>query len=126
MNLILLLLFVIAVEAITEILVESEIFRWPRETLARANGLIGTLVHCGYCTSVWVSAALSWAFVTCAWAIVPNFWVSFIVTTFVLHRLSNLWHELTSKWLNRRPITFAVHKTETVIMPGVNDEQENG
>lgn len=119
-------LLMICVEAITEILVASSIFAKPREFIARRSGLLGELVHCGYCTSVWVSAAVAWIIPLWYWALVPHFWVSYLVTLFVLHRLSNLFHELISKWLNRRPISLAVHKTETVLLPdiGNNDDQE--
>jgi hypothetical protein len=118
------LFLVIFVEAFTEILVESSILTKPREFLARCNGLLGELVHCGYCTSVWVSAAVAWIVPMFIWTIVPNFWISYIIALFVLHRLSNLLHELNSKWLNRRPINFAVHKTETVLMPDIGNEYD--
>lgn len=119
-----LLFLIVFVEALTEIIVSSVIFEKPREFLAYKSDFLGELIHCGYCTSVWVSAAISWAFVLFVWSVFPSFLLSYIVTTFVLHRLSNLLHELNSKWLNRRPISFAVHKTETVIVPGVTDVQE--
>lgn len=115
------LLLIICVEAVTEILVTSSIFTAPRLLIARISGTLGVLVHCGYCTSVWVSGVFSWFFVTQIYCFFPNFWVGFIVTVFVLHRLANLFHELANKWLGRRPITFAVHKTEQVIV----HEQKN-
>lgn len=118
------LFLVIFVEAFTEILVESSILAKPREFLARHSGLLGELVHCGYCTSVWVSAAVAWIVPMFIWAVVPNFWISYVIALFVLHRLSNLFHELNSKWLNRRPIGLAVHKTETVLMPDIGNEYD--
>jgi hypothetical protein len=119
-----LLFLVVCVEAVTEILVSSSIFQRPREFLALRSSFLGELVHRGYCTSVWVSAAAAWVFVWHIWAITPILWVSYLITVFVLHRLSNLFHELASKWLNRRPMSFAVHKTETVIMPGLRDHEQ--
>ena len=118
-----LILLVICVEAITEILVSGSIFQKPREFIARNSSFIGELVHCGYCTSVWVSAAVAWVFVVWVWTLTPIFWINYIIATFVIHRLANLFHELSSKWLNRRPISFAVHKTETVIVPGLSDHE---
>lgn len=119
-----LLFLVICVEAVTEILVSSTIFQKPREFIAFRSSFLGELVHCGYCTSVWVSAGVSWAFVLHVWSVTPVFWISYLVTVFVVHRLSNLFHEFASKWLNRRPISLAVHKTETVIMPGLRDHEQ--
>jgi len=110
-----LLILVLFVEAVTEILVSSAIFQKPREFVYTRNGFLGELVNCGYCTSVWVAAAVAWLAVL---PICPWFAVNYVVTTFVIHRLSNLLHELNSKWLSRRPFSMAVHKTETVIIPG--------
>ena len=118
-----LLLLIIFVEAVTEIIVASAMFA-PLRKLSTKSDFLGELVHCGYCTSVWVSASVSW--------IVPldissYFWINYVLTVFILHRLSNLLHEFNSKWLNRRPIPLSVYKTETVIMPdmeGNHDTEE--
>ena len=116
-----LLFLAIFVEAFTEILVTSSIFRKPREFLAVASDLLGELVHCGYCTSVWVSMTVAWI-IPSHIAMTPFFYVNYIISIFVLHRVSNMIHELFSKWTERRPMSFAVHKTETVIMPGLDNE----
>jgi hypothetical protein len=118
------LFIIIFIEAFTEILVASSIFQKPREFIARRSAFLGELVHCGYCTSVWVSATVAWIFVIYVWALTPFFWISYIIATFAFHRLANLFHELVSKWLNRRPISFAVHKTETVLMPDLGNNYD--
>ena len=110
-----LFILVLFVEAVTEILVSSVIFQKPREFIYVRNGFLGELVNCGYCTSVWVAAAVAWLYVL---PICPWFAANYIISTFVIHRLSNLLHELNNKWLSRRPFSMAVHKTETVIIPG--------
>lgn len=113
------LLLILIVEAITELLVESSIFEKPRRFVYARNGFLGELVTCGYCTSVWVSAAVAWIFPI---VISPWFIVNYFVTVFALHRLSNMLHELFSKWLGRRPLSMSLHKTETVIIPGAINE----
>ena len=109
------LLLIIFIEALTEIIVASAIFAPIREVSTKYSYL-GELMHCGYCTSVWVSASVAWI---APLAIGPHFLINYALTVFILHRLSNLFHEFNSKWLNRRPLSLSVYKTETVIMPGL-------
>lgn len=118
------LLLIIFVEAMTEILTSSVILEKPRILLSSMCPLFGELIHCGYCTSVWVSAIA--VALTPLPAIFSVYWVNFMVTTFVVHRLSNILHELFSKWLNRRPLSFAVHKTEAIIMPAMETPDDPG
>ena len=114
----LLLFLVIFVEAITEIFVSSSIFTSFREFVGQRSAFLGELVHCGYCTSVWVSASVAWTLS----AVGTNYlWLDYIICVFVLHRLSNLFHELTCKWMNRLPLTIAMHKTESVILTETED-----
>ena len=121
------ILLTIFVEAVTEILVASSIFSRPRGFIGRRSAFLGELIHCGHCTSVWVSAIVVWMILPPAWifSIISNFWVAYIITIFVVHRLSNLFHEFNSKWLNRRPFALAVHKTETVLMPDLGNNYES-
>lgn len=99
------LLVVIATEAITEIIVNSEIFSGLRKFLSKSN-FFGTLVNCGYCMSVWVALGTIW--------VLPKLFeivlFDIIIKVFVIHRLSNLWHELIRRWLDRYPLTLVVHK----------------
>ena len=113
-------LLIVFIEALTEILVESSIFSKPREALALRSGFLGELIHCGYCTSVWVSASVAWV---APLAFTSIFLINYLLTVLILHRLSNLLHEIYSKLFGRRPVSLAVHKTETVLMPdlGEND-----
>lgn len=122
-NIAIMLFLAIFIEALTEILVASEIMRVPREFIAKLSGFLGVLVHCGYCTSVWISASVAWIIPMFVWAFTPHFWLNYFLTAFVLHRVSNLLHEAFSKWLNRRPMSFAVHKTETVLMSGLTNDE---
>lgn len=92
----------ITVEAITEIVVKSELFLPFRRMLHKfgTNNTFFKWTHalfdCGYCFSVWVSAALAyfmfWGAITGT-----HLFVSWVVMTFCIHRLSNWVHDLTSK-----------------------------
>ena len=115
-SLLIFLLLVVFVEALTEILVTSFILEKPRMFISRRNGFLGTLVHCGYCTSVWVSTMVAWIIPFYIWSMTGQFWLDYIITALILHRLSNLFHELTSKLFGRRPMVFVVHKKETVVI----------
>ena len=117
-----LMLLVMFVEAMTEILTESSLFRGIREFLGKRSSLLGELVHCGYCTSVWVSAAVAWILVL---KFTPYYAVDYIITTFIVHRLSNMLHELYSKWMGRRPWSMALYKTETVVIPESGEHNES-
>ena len=111
----------IFVEAITEILVSSSLLERPRDFIGQRSGLLGELIHCGYCTSVWVSASVAWLIPL---GFVPYQWLEYMIATLILHRLSNMFHELACKWMQRAPIALAIHKTETIIVPeqGLDDE----
>jgi len=90
------LLAALAVEAVTEIVVSSELFFGLRTGISRISGRIGAffgaLISCGYCFSVWASAAVAWAL---PGALFPGEygWIADIaLRTFALHRVSNFVH----------------------------------
>lgn len=103
-NIIVLLLLVIAVEATTEIITSSKLVgplqnKWKRWTYPvhtpPRSGIIRSLMvfvddlwSCGYCTSVWVSAFFS----LFAPHIFSNIFINWLVSVFVLHRLANWLH----------------------------------
>jgi hypothetical protein len=116
------LLLIIFVEAVTEIITTSSIMSKFRQVLSYSD-FLGELIHCGYCTSVWVAASVAWVD---PWIISEQFWINYAVTLFVLHRLSNVLHELMEKWLSRRPLTLAIHKTEAVLLPDLGENDESG
>ena len=94
------ILCVVAVEAVTEIVVTSEIFLRLRNFIAKISDFFGGLVGCGYCLSVWISASIAWALP----GVVTDIWcIDFIIKVFVLHRASNALHELLSRWFSRLP-----------------------
>jgi len=91
---------VILTEAITEILVESVLFERARFYVEAKlpDSLFAILVRCGYCVSVWVGLVVSYAL----W-LAPFDWVSWVqylqpaLMGLVLHRMSNVWHDLIRK-----------------------------
>jgi hypothetical protein len=115
-----LLLLIIFVEAVTEIITTSSIMSKFRNMLSYSD-FLGELIHCGYCTSVWVAASVAWIDPL---AVSNQFWINYVITLFVLHRLSNVLHELVEKWVGRRPVTLAIHKTEAVLLPDLGDNDE--
>lgn len=87
MNLIEILVLALAVEAVVEIFLHSEMpaVRWVRDRL-QAKGketFLGGLSSCGWCLSVWVAAGLY-----AAWAL----GLGWILVILAGHRLSNFVH----------------------------------
>jgi hypothetical protein len=84
----------IVVEAITNILTKSELFKPVRAFFFKKNKWLHDLLDCGYCTSVWIGFGL---------AIYITYLECDIVNVFmlglVLHRVSNVVHSLVD-WLN--------------------------
>lgn len=92
------ILGIICTEAITELVVHSQIFSKIRD-IAESFGEYGKMLfNCGYCFSIW-SAAL------CAYTIAPltiphaNRYVNLLVWTIVFHRLSNFLNDFVDKYL---------------------------
>ena len=85
-------LFLLALftEAITELVVKSEIFRPFRKFLFDKNlKFLHSLVDCGYCFSVWAAF-----FVVVSVLCLDNILVYLLVLGVVVHRLSNIIHFL--------------------------------
>ena len=79
------ILAIIAVEALTEIFVESALFDSFRVWLGRRHWLIDELVTCGWCVSVWAAIivfALLWY----------GLW--WILAVIAIHRVSNFLHDI--------------------------------
>jgi hypothetical protein len=95
------ILAIIYVESLTEILIESELLFGFRNYLYKLSpGFLGKLFTCGYCMSIWIA-------ISAAWALPGNIsqvaWFDCVLRIFVLHRLSNILHELFSRWFKRLP-----------------------
>jgi hypothetical protein len=109
-SMIALLLVIIAVEAVTEILVASKIFFALRDKISQRGELWATFVNCGYCVSVWVSAAA----VLVLPRLIIDHQVDYIFRIFIVHRLSNVLHELFSRWFGRMPWMLMLNSGQDV------------
>jgi hypothetical protein len=101
-DILIIIIIVIAIEAITEIIVDSDfpLLKWLKRKIAdkafetpQTNKIlvvIHNLLGCGYCTSVWVSGFIS------IWTPLYNYFnnpiICWIISTFAFHRLSNWVH----------------------------------
>lgn len=104
------ILAIVFVEAVTEILVASQIFQGFRDWLFQNLESLHKLVNCGYCLSVWVAGIIAWALP----GIVTGYFIpDMVIKLFVLHRASNGFHELLTRWFKRIPWTISLHKTNT-------------
>lgn len=138
--------FIIFVEAVTEIIVDSDFFFPIRNSLGKLPFFVGrffvALLGCGYCVSVWVAALVAWMLpgspVSHASIELPIklpiefiLIVDAILKTFVLHRLSNLQHEFMVRVLKRIPLfnpPTIVDSQETIVEDKENEtgNQEGG
>jgi len=114
------ILAILFVEAVTEILVAGAVFDNVRKLLFEFSGFTAKLISCGYCLSVWVAFAVSWVVPTG----IDNIVGSMVLSTFALHRLSNIFHEFAVRWLNRVPWTVQLNQIQHVIVPGMEDEND--
>jgi len=114
-----LLFIILAVEAITEIIVASDLLVEFRGWFSRQENpvlhFISRLVTCGYCCSVWVSVALAWSVPL---SLTEYWFIDVVIKTFAIHRMANWFHEFMSRWLSRHPWTCVLHKV------GDNNDQE--
>ena len=110
-----LLLIIIAVEAITEIIIDGDIFIKPRNWLAKLNpGFLGKLLGCGYCLSVWIAIPFG-----IIYSIYPNtiYYKVMMITVliFIIHRLSNIIHDLFKRWFLRQPLVLHLLKQKVKV-----------
>ena len=90
------ILTIIAIEAGTELVVDrSPMLEGVLNWLSK-NKTIANTIHCGWCFSLIVS--FPFAFFVPGQFMNPV--VGFAIKLLVLHRLSNLFHELFVRWLN--------------------------
>ena len=97
----------IAVEAITEIIVNGDIFQDLRGWISRNSPFFGMLVSCGYCLSVWTAMLFAGSI---PFKIIDVAVFDYVIKLFVLHRLSNVAHEAIIRFLHRMPKQVVVTK----------------
>lgn len=123
----------IFVEAVVEILVASDLFIGMRAWLSKINpGFLGKLFSCGYCLSVWVST-IAILLPGNPLGIWYDHWIvqiaDGILRILIMHRLSNLTHELFQRWLDRQMISVTINRQEAereTIIEVEDNEQSTG
>jgi len=111
-----LIILAIVVEAVTEIIVDSELFSplkqgfksyiypvdYPPKNDIRQSLLVfvDKLISCGYCTSVWIAAFFSFFA-----PVLMESWANWLITTFLLHRMSNSIHVIYELLKKGRVVT---------------------
>lgn len=90
---------VMLTELITELVVKSEIFKSFREFVSGFDWL-NKLLSCGYCFSVY-SAALVVFLVGPFYELVSSVFFNYLLTFLIVHRASNVWHNIIDKWTDK-------------------------
>ena len=111
---------IIYTEALTELIVTAEIFERPRSWLMRHSTFFQALLSCGYCVSVWVAASVAWIMPE----IITNVFLDCFLKIIVLHRLSNLLHELMVRMLNRIPFLMSLEQVFSFRKPDQENDDE--
>lgn len=92
---------VILIEAITNIITKSELFRplraWLFESNNRALRFVHSIIDCPYCTSVWVSLFSIFMLYLYIHNLLPQILALFFMGI-ILHRLSNLLHHIIDRF----------------------------
>jgi len=115
-DIITILILAIVAEAITEIVTTSAIFFPLRSKVTKLSSFFGTLITCGYCFSVWISVILAFA----SPINIMNCVVSYALSIFLIHRLSNIIHDILG-WFSRHQFISIL-----AFKKGMVDEEGNG
>jgi hypothetical protein len=101
---------IVLVEAVVEICADGEIFEPIREWLAGKGEKprkIGVFVRCPYCMSVWLGVGAAYLLQIMGFFSWMG-WFEPILWGFLVHRASNIWHELISRHLSRIPFNLFI------------------
>jgi hypothetical protein len=91
---------VVLTELLTELAIKSQIFKPVREQLFRLGKWFHELFTCGYCFSVW--AAFGVVFLTeTSYPLSGNKFLDLGLMALVIHRLSNILHNVIDKWTDK-------------------------
>jgi hypothetical protein len=90
-----------ATEAVVQLVIKSEFFAPIRRLASKLGPWTAELFQCGYCFSVWV--ALGMISVVPAVILPVSDWrvVNVLLTLLVIHRLSNIMHNVIDKWTDK-------------------------
>lgn len=110
---------IIAVEAVVEIIVTSDIFIAFRAWVTRVNpGFFGKLFSCGYCMSVWIAGVAAFCFHS---DLVGDPWIDWALRWQIVHRVSNAHHELLSRYFKRLPLVVVFNFVKN---PGFEEPED--
>ena len=91
---------VILTELLTELVIKSEIFEPIRNWIFKLGDWFEKLFKCGYCFSVWVAFGV--VFLTqLSYPLTGSLWLDLGLTALVVHRLSNILHNVIDKWTDK-------------------------
>ena len=89
-----LLMAIILTEAVTEVIVKSELFKPLRAYLFNKGNKLTLFLHnildCGYCTSVWIGCFTSLLLLNDLQAV--HWSIDWFIYGLIVHRLSNILH----------------------------------
>lgn len=95
----------IITEALTEVLVKSEIFSPARKKLKSTSTFVGKLIGCGYCTSFWVSIPVVILLgIPYGLTLIPV--VDFLLWVVLFQRSSNILHNCIDKFTDKHYSSF--------------------
>ena len=94
------LFLVILTEAITELVIKSEIFEPLRNRIKVVGSWFEKLFSCGYCFSVW--SAFTVVFIAqISYPLTGYILLDLSLTALIVHRLSNILHNIVDKWTDK-------------------------
>jgi hypothetical protein len=88
-------------EAITELVIKSEIFKPFREIIFKLGSWFEKLFTCGYCFSVWAALLVVLVFPATVLHVSDIIGVDMGIAVLIIHRLSNVIHNITDKWTDK-------------------------
>ncbi len=87
-------------EALTELVIKSVFFKYFRTQVSRLGEWVEELFKCGYCFSVWVAIVIV-GVTGCSVPVSAYFIFNSFVTVLIVHRLSNVMHNIIDKWTDK-------------------------
>ena len=90
-----------ATEAVVELVIKSQIFSPFRRLVSKLGPRTAELFKCGYCFSVWVAMVMVSIFPIVVLPITDWSILNAILLMLVIHRLSNIMHNVIDKWTDK-------------------------
>lgn len=90
-----------ATEAVVQLVIKSEIFSPIRRLASKLGSWTAELFQCGYCLSVWVALGMITAVPNAILLVSDYPGVNVLLTLLVVHRLSNVMHNVIDKWTDK-------------------------